>query len=202
MKNAHYMGQVVNLMAWHTQRSLYMPSSNQSIRIMSDGHQMLRCRLVTDIDGVSEHKEAWEMLRHRSGGSVFTSPDLLTSWMEVFSEDIEPRILMVSDADELIGVAPFMIVKKRVHGIKVRTLSFLGEVAGSSRLGFCHYGILIEPERPEVLDLIISNMNDLDWNSLWFHYLDDFSYNMRFSTGRSRDGTVITSRTNHPYAVI
>lgn len=177
-------------------QAINIPAQDNHTQRLS-GRITVRCKVVTSIEELGGLEDDWEALRNRSQGSVFTSYDIINVWLKVFRKTSDPRLLIIDDNGDIVGIAPFMLLSDRLHKLPVRTISFIGENAGTTRLSFCQYGLLVEPERHDVLDTIMARMNDLDWNSLWFHYMKDTPSNRRFvrSIGTSWKGQEISNDT-------
>jgi len=132
----------------------------------------MRCLCATTTEELEAYREPWEALRTECGGSVYTSYDLAMLWLEVY-DDFEPRVLVVEDHGEVVGIAPLALRRRSVAGIPVRTLSFIGDNTGGGRLGLTTFRALFRPGRTDVLDKIIEGIKKLDWNHLRAIHMED-----------------------------
>jgi CelD/BcsL family acetyltransferase involved in cellulose biosynthesis len=78
---------------------------------------------ISDFDSFVKAKPAWDQLVEKiSIGHPFLTHDWIRSWWESFGVKRALKILMVSHAGELIGIAPLMISRTKIYGIPVREL--------------------------------------------------------------------------------
>jgi CelD/BcsL family acetyltransferase involved in cellulose biosynthesis len=114
----------------------------------------LRVEAISDFDSFLEAKPAWDRLVERANiGHPFLTHDWIRSWWESFGGRRTLTILMVSDAGELVGIAPLMISRTKIYGIPVREL---GSISNDHTPRF---DFIISGERVSVIEAI--------WLHLW-----------------------------------
>ncbi len=64
-------------------------------------------QIVTDVDEEAPHIPRWRELAI-AGGNVFVTPDWYFSWLAVFGDTYEPRLVLCRDGEELVGVLPLV----------------------------------------------------------------------------------------------
>lgn len=83
-------------------------------------------------DAFSELREDWQRLFAVSGGVPFLSWEWLSVWFEFFGADRTPFILKIKCEGETIGILPLGSQNKKVFGMNLRRLGFLGEAQGGA----------------------------------------------------------------------
>ncbi len=132
---------------------------------------MLRARTIDSTADLLAIQPEWEELRKRCGGSIFSSFDWAIEWLRHFDRVALPRVVLVEEDGELVGLAPFVVMEHRSMGIKMKKLSMVGNGAGVAEL--YDLGLMIMENREDVLDVIIEQMDDLDWNVLHLNEMKD-----------------------------
>ena len=115
-----------------------------------------------DPDHLLDLKGPWEELRHRCGGSIFSSYTLSMAWLEAFKDLVEPRVLVVEEDGEVVGIAPMALKRQRFSGVPVKLLSMIGDADRKMSLNPLRF--LVEPERNDVLDQMVRSIKKVDWN--------------------------------------
>lgn len=93
---------------------------------VSSSVSRLAIRVISDFDGLVAARSVWDRLVDQAAiDHPFLSHDWVLSWWESFGEGRKLNILLVSDGEELIGIAPLMISRGRMYGVPVRELGFL-----------------------------------------------------------------------------
>lgn len=102
----------------------------------------------------------WNRLLGESGSdNIFLTFEWLTCWWKVFKKNKKLFILLVKEADEIIGIAPFMISKARKFFIEFGIITFIGMKSSA-------YGdLIIKRNRSEVLRAILKFL--VDKTTLW-----------------------------------
>ena len=144
---------------------------DRSVRRMVE----LTVRVVDNTEDVPLIQAEWESLRKRCRGSIFSSFDWGMEWLRHFDQIAQPRIVMVEEDGELIGLAPFAVMEHRAMGIRMRKLSMVGNGAGVAEL--YDLGIMALDEREDVIDAIVDAMGELEWNVLHLNELRDDDVN-------------------------
>ncbi len=137
----------------------------------------MRTACITSLDELSDHKEAWEHLRAENGGSIFSSYELVSSWLRAYEEH-GPAIILVEDAGALIGVASFSLIKKSFAGLPFRTISFIGTDRG--KVEYAAPGPLYDPERRDVVEAIVQCMRKQKWGILNTNFMENTRGNELF----------------------
>lgn len=82
-------------------------------------------------------RDDWRKLFAATESSPFLSWEWLSTWYKWFGNERTPFILKAFRGNHLIGLMPLCLQEKKVLGIKVRRLSFIGEeVGGADYLDF------------------------------------------------------------------
>lgn len=132
---------------------------------------MLRTwRLDHTVDLQSMQAE-WESVRKQTGGSIFTSFDWAIEWLRHFDKVASPRVVFVEEYGTIIAIAPFVLIEQKSMGLKLKKLSLIGNGSGVAEL--YELGLLVDPEREDVLDRIVEEMDKIDWNILHLNEMTD-----------------------------
>lgn len=132
---------------------------------------MLRSHIITSTDELADHQGRWEDLRRECGGTIYSSHALVSSWFKCFGHKVKPRVVLVEEGDELVGVAPMSFHRYTSMGIPIKVLAIAGEV--SPNLWLPTASIMFRPGRKDVLDRLLKEIGRMDWNTLTaFHLLD------------------------------
>lgn len=122
----------------------------------------LRLESVEDASGFVRLQPQWSQLVGRAAhASTFLTPDWLLSWWEAYRPPARLRILAAFRDDELVGVAPLMIVREKRLGMPLQCLRFIGD--GSSEtdhMDFVLRADLADPVRSALLEA----MEALPWD--------------------------------------
>ena len=96
---------------------------------MSDTKKIIEMciELIDDIDGFRRIKPAWEKLTHEMGDSVsvFSSYDWYETWWRHYSAGALLHLLIMWEANRLVGIAPLMRYKSSIHGLPVNAVGFI-----------------------------------------------------------------------------
>jgi hypothetical protein len=114
---------------------------------------------------MSEHEERWEALRRQCDGTIYSSNFMIRTWFEAFSASASPRVVLIEDNGDLVGIAPLCSYRYKVKGFPVKVISLAGDMSGKLRL--TTNSILYSPNRPDVLERILKEIKKLDWSLLW-----------------------------------
>jgi CelD/BcsL family acetyltransferase involved in cellulose biosynthesis len=125
---------------------------------------MLRSYLITSTEELADHADRWEALRQESGGTVFASNYLTRAWFDVYGHIAEPRVIMVEENGDLVGVAPMASYRYNVARLPIKVLALAGEM--KDRLRLSTTSLLYAPERKDVLDRMLNEIKRLDWSLL------------------------------------
>ena len=133
--------------------------------------EALRCICVNNGEELFDHMERWESLRRRCGGPIYASPLFSKLWLEAFETAASARVLLVENSGDLVGVAPLILMRRRIAGVPLRTLMLIGNSRG--KLGFSPVAILAEPGRPDAVSAMVSGISGMEWNVLRTMYMED-----------------------------
>lgn len=129
----------------------------------------LAVQVVENTEDVTPMQAEWESLRKRCRGSIFSSFDWAIEWLRHFDSIARPRIIMVEEDGELVGLAPFALMEHRAMGIRMKKLSMIGNGAGVAEL--YDLGIMVQDGREDVIDAIVNAMGEMEWNVLHLNEL-------------------------------
>jgi len=110
---------------------------------------MIVIKQITAAGQFCELESVWNPLLEKSGSNnVFSTFEWLSTWWEHFGQDKKLFILLALDGEEVIGIAPLIIEKKRIlRYAPLRVVSFIGT-------GISDYAdFIIVKEREKVLNL-------------------------------------------------
>ncbi len=125
---------------------------------------MLKSFLITSHDELADHEDRWEVLRQESGGTVFASNYLTRAWFEAYGHIASPKVIMVEENGDLVGVAPLASYRYHVGRLPIKVLALAGEM--KDRLRLSTTSLMWSPGRKDVLDRMMEEIRKLDWNLL------------------------------------
>lgn len=146
----------------------------------------MRSYWITSVEELGDLENEWEALREECGGSIFMSFCLGKLWCEVH-KGVNPRILVVRDGRDPVGLAPMVSYKSRAEIIPLRALTFVGGRSG--KLRYHHVGVLADPGRPDVPERIASEVQKADWDILRMRYMSDSDVTKMLASLMCNDGT-------------
>ena len=92
----------------------------------------IRVEKAEETDVFAALREDWSRLFAGSDCSPFLAWEWLSVWFKCFGADRSPFILKVTRENELIGILPLCLQKKKVLGMNLRKLGFIGEAQGGA----------------------------------------------------------------------
>ncbi|MCY7377676.1 MAG: GNAT family N-acetyltransferase [Pyrinomonadaceae bacterium] len=102
-------------------------------------------------DVFSSLRESWQQLFAVSECAPFLSWEWLSVWFKWFGAGKTPFIIQVSRENRLIGILPLYLEEKKVLGMRLERLGFIGEAQG----GADYLDLIAKPEdRAEILAAI------------------------------------------------
>ncbi|MBI0583768.1 MAG: GNAT family N-acetyltransferase [Methanomassiliicoccus sp.] len=125
----------------------------------------MRAHVVTSIEELSEQEDRWEALRQQCGGTVYSSNFMIRSWFEACSASASPRVILVEDDGDLVGIAPLCSYRYKVKGLPIRVITLAGDMSGKIRL--TTNSVLYDYRRADVLERILREIKRLNWSVLW-----------------------------------
>lgn len=88
---------------------------------------MLRTRVEEDWKEVRNLGEGWNRLAELSDThEVFSTFEYADVWMTSGVRDVKPHVVVVEKGSDIIAIAPLMIASKRICGIRLATVEFIG----------------------------------------------------------------------------
>jgi CelD/BcsL family acetyltransferase involved in cellulose biosynthesis len=114
----------------------------------------LRISLIDQFDALESRRAEWDALVARSTTpTIFQTYEWHESWWRVFGAEYELWVLLAEADGELVGIAPLMLSRRRVHGVRRRVLEFIGAPLGSD---YCDF--IVAQDRPEVLKQLLASL--------------------------------------------
>jgi CelD/BcsL family acetyltransferase involved in cellulose biosynthesis len=179
---------------WLPDKSLPLPQ-----RIMSSEHSGRRLAVT-----VVNHPRQWlslrgvwdELLRATPGYTLFQSFDYLWTWWRHFGTFSDLRILVITEGDEVIGVAPLALDIKRSMGLMVRSMGFIGAPWQVDRAQFL-FGNEFDACIGAVFDWLAANKDS--WDVCGFYEQIAETPAAKAITGGFRGlGCVVSESDQHP----
>jgi CelD/BcsL family acetyltransferase involved in cellulose biosynthesis len=141
-----------------------------STRRMATDGRSLRTIVVTDEDGLRGLAEPWTRLEPTIPGlTVFQTHRYQAAWVRSFGLNRQIMIVCVLDDDQMIGIAPFQVMRVRVHGKVYRQLSFLGAPWEVDRPRFL-FGRDVADCAEATAQALLARREQ--WDAIWFHEQD------------------------------
>jgi CelD/BcsL family acetyltransferase involved in cellulose biosynthesis len=86
----------------------------------------IQIKLVTDFEAFEKLHPAWDILIENSPSQdVFLTWEWFYAWFRSYGRDSNIRVVTAWDKTELIGLAPFMLIKQKKYGFTFRVLRTL-----------------------------------------------------------------------------
>lgn len=116
---------------------------------------MLSIKQIDNIDELELYREEWDRtLQESSSNTIFLTFDWVVTWCKTYSEEGKVFILLITDDEELIGIAPLTIISSRIFGLPIKRLKFVG-------YNYLYYkDFIISRKREECLNLILFYLRD------------------------------------------
>lgn len=105
----------------------------------------LRITRIETLDALAPLRERWNALAAQSAaGSVFQTWEWAVSWLRAWGDTCELWALLAEEGDQLVGVAPLILRRRRVLGRTRRVIEFLG----ADLFRICDF--IVARDRPDV----------------------------------------------------
>ena len=147
-----------------------------------DGHVMgLRIEEVHDLEGLMRLEPTWNRLLGKSGRpTLFLTFEWLTIWWTCHARDgMELYVLVVRDAQEILGLAPLMRVRRRYFGVPLRTIEFLSMAEHADHPMACagDLDFIVAKQHRAVVGALLSHLllQHQHWDFLRLHPLPEDS---------------------------
>lgn len=134
---------------------------------------------IIEIDNYSDFlnlEKEWNSLLKRCNNSVFSKWEWLSTWWKHFGSDRRLVILLATDNNEIIGIAPLMHSPQKLFGLRRGKIAFIGTP-------HTDYNDFIIPGKvKECLRLFIDYLNNLPekWNYLELNEIPENSKSIAF----------------------
>lgn len=88
----------------------------------------MQIREVTNKEGFYSINNIWNTVLQKSDSNIiFSSFEWLSIWWDCFGHNKELFILLAQEGEEVIGIAPLMIEKRRIlRYLPIKVVSFIG----------------------------------------------------------------------------
>jgi CelD/BcsL family acetyltransferase involved in cellulose biosynthesis len=124
----------------------------------------LKAIIVSSVDELMDYGDRWDILREDSRANIHCSYLLTKIWLNTYDHYAQPRIIFVEDKGKIIGIAPLSTYRIKVYGIPIKILSLIGDAYGI--LGMPFISIICYPGRQDVLETIVRQIKQMDWDTL------------------------------------
>lgn len=141
----------------------------------------MRSFVVRSLDELRDHRDGWEALRADCRASVFSSFDLVHLWLDNYRGEVRPRVVMVEERGDLVGVAPLFVYKHRAMGLPVATLSLVGN--HRHLIGYSLETVMARDAEPKVLEEMLRRIKAIRWNLLQIFDMDPNICTLRLLDG-------------------
>ena len=114
---------------------------------------MIRTEIITDLGQINP--QHWEMLLARCPDStIFQSRGWITSWWIAFARsDMQVHSIAAYDDKDLVGLALLYMTSRRVFGLRLAELRFIGE-------GPSDYNLFsVRDGAPEIVDRLVEEVS-------------------------------------------
>ena len=135
--------------------SLGPDSSRQKLSVTATTRKGgLHLKVLTELEEVRALESDWNLLLHKSGiGSIFMTYEWIISWLEVYGEGGEIKVLAAYRGADLIGIWPLILRKGKFVRCPVRLIEFAGDPQSDST------DLILPEKKEEVIELF--------WDYLW-----------------------------------
>lgn len=130
-------------------------------------------KTITDIEAFKELHPAWDFLiENCPEKNVFLTWEWFYAWLKSYGKNTNIRIITTWEGEELVGLAPFMLLRQRKYGIAFRVLRTLS--APQCDVG----GFLIKDSDPGIVAAIIDYLaaHKDEWDTIEFNQFYENGY--------------------------
>ena len=137
---------------------------------------MLKLSIVNTIDEFKTLREQWDNTLNNSGSdNVFLTYEWLSTWLYTFGVNTKPFVIIVRKDDDIVAIAPLVIIKNKELGMPVRKIQFMG----SPQIDYADF--IIAEKRAQslaaIFNCILENANL--WNYIELSHITDESPNWK-----------------------
>ena len=140
----------------------------------------MHIELLTEIEEFSKIQEAWEALCDDLGDSVsaFASFVWYKTWWRHYSAKATLNVIVMWEADKLVGIAPLMVRKVTIHGLPSTVVCFI-ENNQSPHNDFIVLPAVRELFLREIVRILFEQITSTRWDAIAFNKLPATSANYR-----------------------
>jgi CelD/BcsL family acetyltransferase involved in cellulose biosynthesis len=97
-------------------------------QVLIGGNNMLKIEELNNFNQLEELKDTWNIILSKSkNNEVFSTWEWLSCWWKHFGKERKLKVLIVRDANEIIGIAPLMLSNYHYFKLgKLRKIEFIG----------------------------------------------------------------------------
>ena len=154
-KQFRFLGETGMLKRWSDRMIRILRNRGRRIPITATVRKGgLSLKVFENLEEIRDLKESWNpLLKSARVKSIFMTYEWIISWMETYGKDKQIMVLAAYKKNQLIGLCPLFIEKKKFIFWSVKTIDF----AGAPRTDRADF--IIEKNKEEVLELF--------WDYLW-----------------------------------
>jgi len=122
----------------------------------------MRLELISDAAGLSALQPAWStLLGHAADANTFLSPEWLLAWWESYQPAATIQALAAYEGENLVGLAPMMVMRESRLGLPVRCLRFIGD--GTYETDHMNF-VVTRETATEVRKTLLDGIAKLPWD--------------------------------------
>lgn len=89
---------------------------------------MIKLQEISSFRDFLNFKDSWNSLLEKSDNNcIFLTWEWLKTWLETFQGDSKLLILLgYSNSNELVGIAPLIVRKRKIIGVNIRSIEYIG----------------------------------------------------------------------------
>lgn len=124
----------------------------------------MRVEVLRRIEEIESLEKDWSRLHQASHGAVFSSFHWSHIWLKHFGDVAPPRVITLSEGDEMVGIAPCVSYRGSLRGYPLHYLCLAGNVGETTE--FHDLAFLRADESPRMLDAFALGLRKASWNLL------------------------------------
>ena len=136
----------------------------------------MKIKIITNVDDFRNLESSWHRLLEISvDKNIFLSHSWLYTWWIAYKIEAELHIILVKANDEVIAIAPLMIMSDRRFGFLYRSLYFIGD--GTFETDHMNF-IIHRDYQKDALNFILQHLsNSNDWDIAHLNQLPENTLN-------------------------